>query len=66
MEHNKHEGTNFFDYLKEEGIYEEVQELATKRYGHLEQKRKVNLFGKIKNLLSCIVGFLVTLYVKYL
>ncbi len=28
---NKHQGSNFDDFLKEEGIYTEVNEIATKR-----------------------------------
>jgi hypothetical protein len=31
LEANKHQGSNFDDWLKEEGIYEEVCEVAKKR-----------------------------------
>ncbi|MDE0428070.1 MAG: hypothetical protein OXN25_24715 [Candidatus Poribacteria bacterium] len=59
MRANKHEGSNFWDHLKEKGIYEEVQELAEERYGHLYQKGKTSFFGKIRKFLSSIAGFFI-------
>ena len=56
MRTSKHEGSNFWDHLKEKGIYEEVQELAEERYGHLYRKNKTNFFGIIRNLISSIVA----------
>ncbi len=60
MRTSKHEGSNFWDHLKEKGIYEEVQELAEERYGHLYQKGKTNFCRRIRNFLNSIVGFLVS------
>ena len=45
----KHEGSNFWDHLKEKGIYEEAQELAEKKYGHLYRKDKTNFFEIIRH-----------------
>lgn len=59
MRTSKREGSNFWEHLKEKGIYEEVQELAEERYGHLYQKGKTNFLKKIKKFLSSIAGFLV-------
>ena len=56
MKNNKHDGTNFFDYLKKEGIYEEVEELSEKRYGHLKKENKRNILGRIRNFLGSIAG----------
>ena len=33
MSDNPHKGTNFYDYLKEEGIYEKVSETMRQKYG---------------------------------
>ncbi|MDE0013614.1 MAG: hypothetical protein OXU36_20905 [Candidatus Poribacteria bacterium] len=60
MRISKHEGSNFWDHLKEKGIYEEVQELAEKKYGHLYQKGKINFFERIKNILNSILGFFIS------
>lgn len=57
MRTSKHEGSNFWDHLKEKGIYEEVQELAEERYGHLYEEDKTNFFRRIWRFLSGIVGF---------
>lgn len=59
MRTSKHEGSNFWDHLKEKGIYEEVQELAEEKYGHLYQKGKTNFFTRMKNILNNILGFLI-------
>ena len=59
MRTSKHEGSNFWDHLKEKGIYEEVQELAEERYGHLYKEDKTNFFRRIWRFLSSIVGFFV-------
>lgn len=59
MRTSKHEGSNFWDHLKEKGIYKEVQELAEERYGHLYQKDKINFFRRIRRILSNIAGFFV-------
>ena len=39
MKSNKHRGSNFDDFLKEEGIYEEVDSRATKRAIALKLER---------------------------
>ena len=58
MRTSKREGSNFWDHLKEKGIYEEVQELAEERYGHLYRKNKTNFLTRIRNILNSIVGLL--------
>ena len=58
MRKSKREGSNFWDHLKEKGIYEEVQELAEERYGHLYRKNKTNFLTRIRNIFSSIVGVL--------
>ena len=60
MRTSKREGSNFWNHLKEKGIYEEVQELAEEKYGHLYRKDKTNFFRKIKNFLGSIVAILIT------
>jgi hypothetical protein len=59
MSKNPHEGTDFYDYLKEEGIYKEVHVLMRKKYGHLMEKNKVRLFGRIRNFLRSIAGIVI-------
>ena len=47
---NKHIGTNFSDFLKEDGIYEETNDIAIKRViaYQLEQEMKVQNITKTK------------------
>ena len=60
MNKNPHEGTNFYDYLKEEGVYEEVHTRMVKEYGHLIEKDKTNFFKKIWILISSVImGFFI-------
>ena len=63
MSRNPHKGTNFYDYLKEEGMSKEVHTLMKKKYGHLmekEEKDKSGLLGRIRNLLNSIIGFIIS------
>lgn len=56
---NPHRGSDFVEWLKEEGIYEEVKEQMRKEYGHLLDK-KPSLFHRIisyiRNTLSRITS----------
>lgn len=60
MSKNPHKGTDFYDYLKEEGVSKEVHTLMKKKYGHLIEKDKSGLFGRIRNFLNSIVGFIIS------
>ena len=60
MSRNPHEGTDFYDYLKKEGVYKDVHALMRKKYGHLMEKDKPRLFGKIKNFLNSIIGLIMS------
>ena len=54
MSKNPHKGTNFYDYLKEEGIYRETHILMQEKYGDLMEKDKTNVFKKIWRSLNSI------------
>jgi hypothetical protein len=43
MSRNPHKGTDFYDYLKEEGISKEVHARMEKEFGHLMRKEKSGL-----------------------
>jgi hypothetical protein len=60
MSRNPHKGTDFYDYLKEEGISKEVHARMEKEFGHLMRKEKSGLLGRIKNFLNSIVGFIIS------
>lgn len=53
MKRNKHEGSNFFDYLKESGMSEEIQEYVEKESTRLRKKR--DILGKIKNYINILI-----------
>ena len=58
MSKNPHEGTDFYDYLKKEGIYKDARTLMKKKYGPLMKKDKSGFLGRIRNFLNSIVGFI--------
>lgn len=58
MSRNPHKGTDFIASLKEDGVYKEVHARMIKEYGHLMEKDKSRLLGRIRNFLNSIVGFI--------
>lgn len=46
---NRYIGSDFSDFLKEEGIYEEVTEAAIKRTMAFQLKRKIKALSKRSN-----------------
>jgi len=52
MKKNKHRGSNFDDFLKEEGIYEEVDSRATKRSIAIKLERLMKAQALSKSVMA--------------
>lgn len=69
---NKHIGSDFADFLKEDGIYEETNDIAIKRViaYQLEQEMKAQHISKTKmakmmNTSRAVVNRLLNLYINF-
>jgi len=49
MKKNKHIGSNFDDFLKEEGILEEIEEVVAKKVFVFQMEKEMKKQGEIKN-----------------